>query len=63
MPETKIVVDNEYTYITNDEVVVGDRVKVFFAEDLLVKVENPFEGIVTAIGSDYTGPCQLVKKI
>jgi len=56
---TKVVVDGKYTYQTDKDVEVGDVVGV--PESWLHKVKNlPTEGIVTAIGSDYDGPCSWI---
>jgi len=56
----KRVVVNGYTYETDLDVKVGDRVLLPGGGVRAMLGELTWEGTVTAIGSAYTGPCRRV---
>lgn len=57
----KIVVKG-YTYQIDEDVKVGDKVVLPTASWLLDVLPPTWEGVVSAVTSDYDGPCAKAKK-
>jgi hypothetical protein len=60
---TRIVVKNQYTYETDLPVKVGDIVLLPTAAWMRSITGDTWSAKVTALTSDYKGPCQRVIKI
>jgi hypothetical protein len=60
----KIIVNNRYTYETGDiKVKKGDKVILATSSWLLDAVGPTWEGTVTALKSDYDGPCTKIIRV
>lgn len=60
---SRVVVNNNYTYETSENVKVGDRV-LLPTPYWLADVQGPtWEGVVTSLKSEYTGDCISIIRI
>jgi hypothetical protein len=56
----KVIVNNNYTYETNLELKIGDKVVLPTPSYLRDTLENTWIGTVTALESEYDGYCYKV---
>jgi hypothetical protein len=59
----KIIVDGRYTFNAPDDVKVGDEVLLPTPGWLKAERGDTWVGNVTAIGSDYAGPCKNIIRV
>jgi len=56
----RVVVNDKYTYETDLELQVGDKVLLPVPEQKVPERGSTWEGEVTALESEYTGPCKRI---